>query len=99
MNLDDVIGRYYDKRKVLIDLIGNLFKEQQADLIPLFLEVANEKTADLIDPLNKEEVDSYYKEDKMIWTLFLALRRADRFITTKLLRKRYEFILPGNVKR
>ncbi len=99
LNLDDVVSRYYDKRKVLIDLIGNLFKEQRSDLIPLFLEVTNSKITDGIELLKKEEVDSYYKEDKMIWTLFLALRRADRFITTKILRKRYEFILPGHVKR
>jgi hypothetical protein len=99
LNLDDVIGRYYDKRKVLIDLMGNLHKEQRPDLIPLFLNVINGRITDEFEPLKKEEVDSYYKEDKLIWTLFSGLRRADRFLTSTILRKRYEFILPGHVKR
>jgi len=99
LNLDEVIGRYYDKHGVLVDIIGNLHKEQRSDLIPLFMDVVNEKITGDIEPLKKEEVDSYYKEDKMIWTLLLGLRRVDRFITTNVLRKRYELILPGTVKR
>jgi hypothetical protein len=50
-------------------------------------------------PLAKNEVDKYYREDKLIWIVFLGLRRLDRFLTTRLLRKRYEFILPGKIKR
>lgn len=99
LNLDDIIGRYYDTRKVLIDLVGNLHKEQRPDLIPPLLAVINGRLTDKLEPLKKEEVDSYYKEDKLIWTLFSGLRRADRLLTTKVLRKRYEFILPGRVQR
>jgi len=44
-------------------------------------------------------VEKYYREDKFIWTLFLALRRMDRWLTTTIFRKRYEFILPGKIKR
>jgi len=50
-------------------------------------------------PLTKTEVDKYYKEDKLIWMVFLGLRRLDRFFATRLLWKRYEFILPGKIKR
>ncbi len=46
-----------------------------------------------------EEVKKYYREDKLIWTLFLAFRRIDRWLTIKLLRKRYEYVLPGKIKR
>jgi hypothetical protein len=96
LDLDDVIGRYYDPKKVVTDLIANLYKEQRPDLIPAFLEIVNRY---LDDPLTEKEIDSYYKEDKRIWTLFSALRKADRFIRINLLRKRYEFILPGKVRR
>ena len=96
LNLDDVIDRYYDHRNVLTDLIANLYKEQRPDLIPCFLNLVNPY---LEDPLTQKEIDRYYKEDKMIWTLFSALRKLDRFISVNLLGKRYEFILPGTVKR
>lgn len=44
-------------------------------------------------------VRAYTRRDKMIWTLFLAFRKFDRWMTTKIFRKRYEFILPGKIKR
>ncbi|MBU0465193.1 MAG: hypothetical protein KKE12_16590 [Proteobacteria bacterium] len=96
LDLDDVIGRYYDHKKVVIDLVANLYKEQRPDLIPWFLEIVNKY---LEQALSQKEIDKYYKEDKMIWTLFSALRKTERFITVHLLRKRYEFILPGAIKR
>jgi hypothetical protein len=49
--------------------------------------------------LTEAEVTQYYRQDKLIWTLFLAFRRLDRWVTTKLFRRRYEFILPGKIKR
>ncbi|HJL84873.1 MAG TPA: hypothetical protein QGG35_05660, partial [Candidatus Marinimicrobia bacterium] len=45
-----------------------------------------------LDPLKVEEIEKYYKEDKFIWTLFLAFRRFDRWLKTTIFRKRYEFI-------
>lgn len=96
LDLDDVIGRYYDHKKVVIDLVANLYKEQRPDLIPWFLEIVNKY---LDKALSQKEIDKYYKEDKMIWTLFSSLRKTERFITVHLLRKRYEFILPGSIKR
>jgi hypothetical protein len=36
---------------------------------------------------------------KCTWIVFLELQRLDRFFTTRLLRRRYEFILPGKIKR
>jgi hypothetical protein len=98
--LKDVMDRYYDYRLVNIDLLANLFKEQRADLIPQCLELANSTGKDLLDKaIEFKEIESYYKEDKFIWQLFLGARRADRFIQTKLLKNRYEFTLPGKIKR
>jgi len=46
-----------------------------------------------------EEIEAYYKEDKLIWRVFLGLRRLDRWIKSKLMGQRYEFVLPGNIQR
>jgi hypothetical protein len=97
--LDDVMTRYYDRRLVYTDLIANLFKEQRADLVPQWISLINAETADKMEPLVLDEIKAYYKEDKLIWRLFLGLRRLDRWIKTKLLGKRYEFVLPGKIKR
>jgi hypothetical protein len=97
--LDDVMTRYYDRRLVFIDLIANLYKEQKPGLVDPWIEIINKKTSDRMEPLNRKQVESYYKEDKLIWRLFLGLRKLDRFIKTKLLRQRYEFVLPGKIKR
>ncbi|MFC1848943.1 DUF6206 family protein [candidate division CSSED10-310 bacterium] len=97
--LDDVMNRYYDARSVYIDLAANLFKEQRSDLIPLALDCINEHRAVDIKPITSSEVQKYYKTDKLIWTLFLAFRRVDLWLTTKLFRQRYEFILPKQINR
>jgi hypothetical protein len=97
--LDDVINRYYDARLVCMDLAANLYKEQQPALIPLAVKIINTILSDDIKPLTEEEVARYYRQDMLIWGLFLAFRRLDRWMTTKLFRRRYEFILPGKIKR
>ena len=97
--LDDVINRYYDQRLVYMDLAANLYKEQRPALIPLAVKTINTIVSDNMKPLTEAEVAQYYRQDKLIWALFLAFRRLDRWFTTKLFRRRYEFILPGKIKR
>lgn len=97
--LQDVMTRYYDPKLVYIDLVANLYKEQRPDLIDAVLPLVNRYLPDGISPVTRKEIDRYYREDKIIWRLFLAFRKIDRFLTTKIFRKRYEFILPGKIKR
>ena len=97
--LDDVMNRYYDKRQVCIDLAANLFKEQKPELLPLTVEIMNRMFFGKEKPLSAAEIEKNYRTDRMIWALFLAFRRIDMFIKTKIMMKRYEFILPGNIKR
>lgn len=96
---DEVMDRYYDPRKNMIDLTANLYKEQKPELIPMFMEVINRKLPAGVPPLTPKDVERYYREDKFIWWLFLSSRRIDCWMTTKLLQRRYEFILPGKIKR
>ena len=95
----DVFNRYYDLRQVFIDIAANLFKEQRPDLIPMTLDVINRHLSEDRDPILFEEVKEYYRTDRFIWTLFLAFRRIDRWMTTHVFGRRYEFILPGKIKR
>jgi hypothetical protein len=102
--LQEVLDRYYDTRSVLIDLIANFYKEGREDLIDAAVLLINGLLEERglihdIEPLSRTEIDSYYKNDAFIWSLFLTLRRMDRAIKTKLLGKRYNFILPGKIKR
>jgi len=97
--LSDVMNRYYNPRSVYIDLTANLYKEQRPDLVPETIQIINRYITDDLRPLSVKEVKNYYKEDKIIWTVFLAFRRLDCWIRTKFLRRRYEFILPGKIRR
>lgn len=97
--LKGVMERYYDRRLVYTDLIANLFKEQRSDLVDACIDQINSLTGDSMIPLERKTIESYYREDKLIWRLFLGLRRLDRFIKVKLLRSRYEFVLPGRIDR
>lgn len=102
--LQDVLDRYYDFRRVLIDMIANLYKEGRADLVAPAVAAVNGLLADELGaggtaPLTVKEVAAYYREDAFIWRFFQAARQADRFVTERILGKRYPFRLPGKIAR
>ena len=102
--LEDVMTRYYDVHLVAVDLIANFYKEQRPDIIPSLIEAVNsffkgEAPQLQVTPIHEKEVRSYYREDALIWNLYLTLRRFDRFVRTKILRKSYTYILPGRIER
>ncbi len=102
--LEEVVNRYYDFRLVINDLIANFYKEQLPGAIPGVVSVVNDFIAnDIPDygvaPFTVDEIKTYYKRDKQIWTIFQGLRRLDRFVKTKIMRKAYDFYLPGKIKR
>lgn len=102
--LEETVGRYYDWRKVAIDLIANFFKEQRPELIPSLIRLINkffaeEATEFQIMPITVEEVQKYYDSDKNIWVIFQSVRRFDRTLKTKIFKKTYDFYLPEKIKR
>jgi len=102
--LKDVVKRYYDLRRVAIDLVANLYKEQRPDLIPDAVGAINrfftDEAADLgVPPIDEKTVRSYYRQDALIWSLYLAMRKVDRFIRRRLLHREYPYILPGHIQR
>ena len=97
--LDDVMNRYYVPRLVYTDLAANLYKEQRPDLVADAVDVINRTLPESESRLTVSEVDQYYKGDKRIWSVFLRFRKIDRWLQTKMLQKRYEYILPGKIVR
>ena len=103
---------YFSPRLIAVDLVGNFHKEGAPARIPVALAAANEwlagPGADLqrelgssggaSGPITEAEVADYYKQDAATLELFLRVRRIDR-AARRLLRQRYDFILPGKVQR
>lgn len=93
---------YFDLRTTAVDLLGNFHKEGAAGRLPTALAAVNGWLAryePAIAPLTPAEVDRYYRSDAALLELYLRLRRADRFVQQRLLRRRYDFVLPGRVTR
>jgi hypothetical protein len=102
--LEDVMTRYYRPRLVATDLVANFYKEGRADLVPRLVETVNhfflrEAPHLGVEPLGVKEVSSYYREDALIWSLYLYMRRLDRFLRGVVLRREYPYILPGRIRR
>jgi hypothetical protein len=99
-----VLDRYYDPHLVAVDLVANFYKEQRPELIPGAVDVvrdffSGEASALDVAPITEEEVRAYYREDALIWTLYLSMRRVDQFLRVRLLRRRYPYILPPKIQR
>lgn len=89
---------YFERRLVAVDLLGNFIKEDAADRLGAGIAAANEWLAGS-HPIAEPEVRRYYEKDAGTLELFLRVRRADRWIRTKILRQPYDFVLPGRVSR
>ena len=101
--LKDVMNRYYEFRKVAVDLIANFYKEQRPELIPEIVDTVNDFFFEEIrekglDPITVKEVRAYYREDAWIWGIYLTFRKMDRFLH-RLFGKDYPYILPDKITR
>ncbi len=94
--LRSITGAYFEPRRAVLDVLGNLFKERLERHLPAALEVANRH---LETPATASEVRAYYARDARLWTLLLALRRLDRHWQLKVRRRAYPFLLPGRIER
>jgi hypothetical protein len=98
------LDAFFDARSLLVDAVANFHKEGRPDRIPLALERVNRWLAEEVPdlggrPIRAEDVDRYYRNDAKTLELYLRVRRLDRFVRTRLLRRRYDFILPGAIRR
>jgi hypothetical protein len=102
--LQQVVDRYYDPHLVTVDLLANFYKEQRPDLVPggvattrTWLAAGGAGVA--VEPVTEAELQAYYREDAQIWRFYLAARKVDRFLRTRLLRGDYPYILPARIER
>ncbi|MCU0668933.1 MAG: DUF6206 family protein [Myxococcota bacterium] len=98
------LDAFFDARSLLVDAVANFHKEGRPDRIPLALERVNRWLAEDVPdlggrPIRAEDVDRYYRNDAKTLELYLRARRLDRFVRTRLLGQRYDFILPGAIRR
>jgi hypothetical protein len=98
------LDAFFDPRRLLVDLLGNFHKEGRPDRIPAALDHVNRFLAERAPELGvraiaRADVDRYYANDAAVLELFLRARRLDRFVRTRLLRRPYDFILPGRIRR
>jgi hypothetical protein len=98
------LDAFFDPRRLLVDLLGNFHKEGRPDRLALAIDHVNrffaERAADLgVRAILRPDVDRYYANDAAVLELFLRARRLDRFVRTRLLRRPYDFILPGRIRR
>jgi hypothetical protein len=94
--LDDILAKYFDRRGVLLDLLGNLHKERLEHLVAPFLEVIGDRVT---PALGVAEVDRYYRRDARSWALLQRLRRLDRAWQRRVRRRPYPFLLPSRIAR
>jgi hypothetical protein len=102
--LQDIVNKYYNFRRVVLDLVANFYKEQRPELIPSLIELANQFFLDKavvkdLHPLSPEEVKDYYDDDASTWKLYLRVRKFHRWVSTKILSRYYDYILPGKIQR
>jgi hypothetical protein len=91
-----IIDEYFDVRITILNALANLYKERLVELLPLGLELANER---LEQPLTAEEIRRYYAKDARMWEFLQRLRRADQWWQRHIRRRPYPFLLPGRVER
>ena len=103
-DVERYIDDYFDPRRILLDLPGNFHKATRPDRIPLVRTHVNrwlaaEGAALGVGALDAREIDDYYRGDARKLEFFLKVRRLDRYVRVHLLRQRYDFILPGLIRR
>jgi hypothetical protein len=101
--VEDVMTRYYDFHRVCVDLVANFYKEQRPELIPDLVNEVNtllssQTQEGQFTPITIKEVHSYYREDAMIWRLYLAFRKVDRTLH-ELFKREYPYVLPDKIER
>lgn len=102
--VEEYLDDYFVPRTVALDMLGNFHKEGASERLGLGEGVVNEwlAGADIPgprEPIHVTEVAEYYRKDADLLALYLRMRRMDRFLRTKLLRREYDYVLPGRVGR
>jgi hypothetical protein len=79
-------------------------KEGRAERIPDAVVcvdewIARQPGAARLGRIDERAVHAYYAKDASTLELALRARKLARFVDTRVLRRRYDFILPGRIER
>jgi hypothetical protein len=94
--LASIFDKYYQPRGVVLDLLGNLYKERLGHLVPALVARANRR---LSPPIAAREPARFYRGDRWTWAMLQAARRADRAWQRRVRRRTYPYLLPGRIER
>jgi hypothetical protein len=102
--VESYFNEYFDLRLAILDILGNYYKEQASERISESIIIINRWLAKqpegkTIKPITIGEVKKYYGKDAALLELMFQVRRCTRFVRNKIFRSRYDYILPGKVKR
>ena len=96
--LQGILDNYHSKRGQALDFLGNLIKEGLGDLLVPMIPIANQVFR-LSPEITEAEVRAHYKSDAQSYALIQSVRRADRWVHRRLLRKVYPYLLPPRIER
>jgi hypothetical protein len=91
-----IVANYHDRRRVLTDVVANLYKERLERWIPAFLGRVN-RSVEL--EISVEEAVAYYRNDARLWSVLQLLRRMDRWWQRHVRWRVYPTLLPGEIRR
>lgn len=81
--LNELITRYYDFRRAVVDMLANLYFEGRPELVPWLTDSVNwfflaERADTHFRPLTVAEVEAHHRRDRISWRAYLAARRLTR---------------------
>ncbi|MGZ4690761.1 MAG: DUF6206 family protein [Acidimicrobiia bacterium] len=91
-----IVAHFHEPRYVLVDMIGNLLKERLDGVVDQAIALANRYAE---PPIDRHEVERFYRSDARTWEVLLQLRRADRWWYRHVRHHTYPFLLPGPIER
>ena len=102
--VEKYIASFFRFDLAALDLLGNFIKEGAADKMPAAAAFVREwiqrqPGAEILGEVDESRVRSYYARDAASLETSLRARRLARFVRTTLLRRRYDFVLPGPIAR
>ena len=94
--LRDLLDRFYDRRRVFLELLSGLHQERLGHMVPAYLE----RIGHLVTPaLAEREIWRHHRADVRLFRALQRLRRLDRFWQRQIRRRHYPYLLPRPARR
>ena len=93
--------RYFDFRETICDLLGNVIKEGASDSLEKMIEHCQNwhgEAAVYVDDFSPQFIYDCYRRDVATWERAARMRRLAQSVS-RLIGRRYDYVVPGNIKR